>query len=291
MAMRVLVTGAAGHLGTAVCKALAEGGLDLRPTDRVYSSDLPAPLKVADLLDSGAVYPLMEGCEAVVHLANHPRPLSHVPPQQLYSENVTMDMNVFQAAADLGVRRIVFSSSVQVVSGDREMDELEKPSCLAYLPMDGDLPTCARNTYALSKEAAEQQLRYFAALDAKASCTSARFPALISPWHMQWMRRAGRRPGPWHAGNPDEGGAYLTVDDAGALVLAVLLRQGPGYHQLLPAARDNFLGMDAREMVERFYKGVPLRKPFTSERSVVDLSPITEQLGWAPEDARLFEPR
>jgi len=290
MPMRVLVTGAAGHLGTAVCKALAEAELDLRPTDRVYSSDLPAPLKLADLLDGATLYPLLEGCEAVVHLANYPRLLSDVPPQQLYSENVAMDMNVFQAAADLGVRKLVFASSVQVFAGDRSMDDESQPSCLPYLPLDGDLPSRPRNAYALSKEAAEQQLRYFVALDPKASCTSVRFPVLVSKWHMQWMRRARHFRG-YGGANPDEGFGYLTVEDAGALVLAVLQRQGSGYHQLLPSAPGNFLGMTARQMVERFYRGVPLRKPLGDEKTVIDISSITERLGWAPKDADIFERR
>jgi nucleoside-diphosphate-sugar epimerase len=163
--MRVVVTGGAGHLGSAVCQVLADVGFQVHAVDRVYRRELSVPLEVADLLDGQAAYRLLAACDAVVHLANHPNPFGPLPPQQLYADNVAMDINVFQAAVDLGVRKLVFASSVQVFSGNRTTDDVDKPSCLPYLPLDGDLPTCPRNAYALSKEAAEQQLRYFAALE------------------------------------------------------------------------------------------------------------------------------
>jgi nucleoside-diphosphate-sugar epimerase len=283
--MRVVVTGGAGNLGSPVCRALAGAGLQVRAVDRVYRREVPVPLEIADLLDAQAVYRLLTGCDVVVHLANHPNPHGHLPPQRLYAENVVMDMNVFQAAADLGVRKLVFASSVQVFSGDRTTDDLDKPSCLAYLPIDGDMPTCPRNSYALSKETGEQQLKYFAALDPDLSCVALRFPALLTPWHMQWFGKMGPRAPRPYATHPDEGFGYLTVEDAGRLVLAVLQRLPPGYHQFLPAAPDNSYGLSTSEMIEKFYAGVPIRKPIENTASVIDTSAITEQVGWTSKSA------
>jgi len=285
MAMRVVVTGGAGTLGSPVCKELADSGFEVRAVDRIYRREVPVPLEVADLLDAQAAYRLLKGCAAVVHLANHPNPHGHLPPQRLYIENVAMDMNVFQAAADLGVRKIVFASSVQVFSGDRTTDDLDRPSCLAYLPIDGDMPACPRNSYALSKETGEQQLRYFASLDRDLACVALRFPALRTPWHMQWLGKVGPRAPRPYATHPDEGFGYLTVEDAGRLVVAVLLKLPPGYHQFLPAAPDNSFGMSTSEMIEKFYAGVPIRKPIEGKTSVIDTSAITEQVGWTPRDA------
>ena len=102
MAMRVVVTGGAGHLGSAVCEVLAEAGLDVLSVDRVYERDLPVRQEVANLLDGPGVYRLLRDHEAVVHLANIPNPFGPTPPQQVDSDNVTMDMNVFQAAVQSG---------------------------------------------------------------------------------------------------------------------------------------------------------------------------------------------
>ena len=201
MPSKVLVTGAAGRLGREVCKALVAGGFDVRATDHHYRRELPVGLEVADLLDDTAAYRLLDGCESVVHLANHPHVGSISPVQRLYRENVSMDVNVFQAAVDLGIRRIVFASSVQVFSGDRTggwgdtTEALSRPSCLAYLPIDGETPICPRNGYALSKAAGEQMLRYYVALDADLSATTVRYPFLLGERHRKWFRRRAKSHG------------------------------------------------------------------------------------------------
>ena len=287
--MRVLVTGASGSLGSGVCRALAQAGLGVRAADRTYRGDLPVPVEVADLMHQAAAYPLLQGCDAVVHLANHPNPQAGVPPQQIYSDNVTLDVNVFQAAAHLGVRNVVFASSVQVFAGSRTADDQTRPSCLPYLPIDGDLPARPGNAYALSKEAGEQQLRYFCALDPALKATSVRFPALIIRDSIQWIRRMRRLRASRFPSNPDEGMGYLSVEDAASLVLAALLKQRPGYHQVLPSAPDNFQSLTVPQMIERFFAGVPVRKHIECEKSIVDPAPLREELGWSPRDTDLFD--
>ena len=298
MPTQVLVTGAAGYLGGEVCKAIAETGRELRAVDHVYRKDLPFRLEVADLLDGARVYRLLEGCDAVVHLANHPNMHRRIRAQQLYQENVTLDMNVFQAAVDVGIKCLVFSSSIQAMSGDRDLDwhddGADRPSCLAYLPIDGDAPACPRNAYALSKEAGELQLRYFAALDAELSATAIRYPFLLSERHLHWFRRyRRRREGEEDAakrywGKPDEGFAYLHVADAASLVVAILQKCPPGYHQLLPAAPEPYVDTPVAEMVEQLYPGVPLKVPADQLTALVDISAITDLLGWAPQHTGLF---
>ena len=139
--MKVLLTGAAGRIGFAVAQHLSGAGFDVRAADKVYRGDLPAPLEVVDLLDREVCYRLLEGVEAVVHLANHPGPRRD-DPQKLYNENVSMNMNVFEAAAQMGVGKIVFASSIQAMTLQRRERDGESlpPSKLAYLPLDGDSP-------------------------------------------------------------------------------------------------------------------------------------------------------
>jgi len=292
MSQRVLVTGAAGRLGRAVVTSLCEAGFDVVAADQTYNSRLPVRTQVLDLRDALSVYRVIDGCQAVAHLANHPNAYSGPSPQQLYAENVAMDMNVFQAALDVGARNIVFASSVQVFAGDRYGDDSDQvASVLPYIPLDGDLPTCPRNAYALSKEAGEAQLRYFVAIEPTLSCTSLRFPSLFSSHWIERMRSSSRRRHHHHYdrfGSPDEGFSYLTTDDAGRLVRAVLERQGPGYHQLFPATSDALQQMPAAELIQRYYPGVPCRVPVEQMESLVDISKITEAVGWEPKETRLF---
>jgi nucleoside-diphosphate-sugar epimerase len=292
MSQRVLVTGAAGRLGRAVVATLHEAGFDVVAADQTYNRDLPVRTQVLDLRDPLGVYRVMDGCQAVAHLANHANAFSGPSPQQLYAENVAMDMNVFQAAVDVGARNIIFASSVQVFAGDRYGDDAEsQPSVLPYIPLDGDLPACPRNAYALSKEAGEAQLRYFVALDGALSCTSLRFPSLLNERWLHYIR-SGRARRFYHRrdrfGSPDEGFSYLTCEDAGRLVQAVLEKQAPGYHQYLPATSDAFAQTPPAELVEKFYRGVERRVPVEQMKCLIDTSKITDDLGWAPKDTGLF---
>jgi len=286
----VLVTGAAGRLGSQTVETLSEAGLDVRATDINYRSDLPVPLKLCDLRDGRAVYPLAEGCDAVVQLGNHPGPHRYVPPQQLYRENVAMDVNVFQAAVDVGAGCIVFSSSVQALAGLRHRaEDVGKPSCLAYLPIDGDAPACPGNTYALSKQAGENQLRYYARLHPEVCCAAIRFPFLYHDGYRHWYRMMAGFGGRRQYGNLDEGFSYLHVEDAASLILAIVRKSTPGYHQLFPAAPDNPLDMSIPEIIEEFYPNVPLRMPAEEMRSLVDISRIEQDWGWRPEHTNMLE--
>ncbi len=286
MPMRVLVTGAAGRLGSEVVKVLWDAGLEVRALDIQYRGDLPVPVQMADLREHLSVYGHLDGCQALVHLGNHPHAYAAPSPQQLYRENVAMNMHAFQAAVDVGAKKLIYASSVQAICGTRSGEEDKaRPSCLPYLPLDGDVPACPGNAYALSKEAGERQLRYFARLEPELSCTSIRFPFLMRRQWMQYVRSSRQMR---HLGNLDEGFSYLWTGDAASLVLAVLERQPPGYHQLFPAAPEPYLGMPIPEIVQQYYPDVPCKVPPERMESLVDITGLKEALGWEPQGGSLF---
>ena len=68
--MRVLVTGATVRIGWHVTAHLIEKGYEVVATSSEYRKDMPVRLRMADLLDRNAAYELLEGCEALVHLAS-----------------------------------------------------------------------------------------------------------------------------------------------------------------------------------------------------------------------------
>ena len=282
--MRILLTGAAGRLGSRVCRYLAAQGEEVVAADRRYLTGLPVKLHIVNLLDPQAVYPLIDGCQAVVHLANYPDLLPGLLPQSVYTENITTDANVFHAAMETGVRQIVCSSSIQAIGGDRSgPEELSKPSCLPYLPGDGAMPTVCGNLYALGKQAGENMLKFYAAKVPDRSYTAIRFPWLVN--NVDRFRHPRLLVASvWKM---DEMFTYLGHEDAAAFIHAVLKTNRSGYACCLAAAPNNRLGWSTAEVVRTFYPNVPLRRPLDELKSLVDLDGLRADYGWEPR--QVFE--
>lgn len=114
--MRVLLTGAAGQIGSILLASLAEQYewllTDLRPP----VDSRGHPFTPADIADLTALRSLCQGMDTVIHLAAMSRPDSAW--QDLYSPNLLGVQTVFQAASEAGCRRVIFASSLQAVDGD-----------------------------------------------------------------------------------------------------------------------------------------------------------------------------
>ena len=171
---KILVTGAAGNLGRFVLAELARERFDVRASDCVEDSDAVFPIHVTHLLDLPSVRKLMQGIDIVIHLANHAYQRDN---EITFNENVAMNMNVFQAAADLGARKILFASSVQVIGSEGGDAPIDRHPRFPSLPLNEETPPFPTNSYALSKLAGEVQLRYFATCH-KLEGIAIRFPGM-----------------------------------------------------------------------------------------------------------------
>jgi len=271
--MKVTVTGAGGFLGAAVTRQLCEAGYTVVATDKFARTDLPTPVRVVDLLNRESCYHVLEGVEAVVHLGNH-KGMHRGDPQLVFNENGTMNMNVFQAAAELKVAKVIFASSIQVMCSQRAAED--RQALLPYLPLDSEAPPCPDNPYSLSKLVGETMLAYFA--DRWGMQTVAlRFPALVDDALLDRCQKAGSFPAGSH-----EAFAYLHVKDAGNLVAAMLKADLPGFRVYFPAARSHGSVRPVAEVIRQYYANVPLRKPLEEIDFLVDISAIERETGWTP---------
>src|ERR687886_2403502 len=115
--MRAFVTGGTGFIGSRVVQRLRDRGdevvvLARRPEK---ASGLDAEIVEGDLSDADAIRRGVEGCQAVFHVAADYRvgmPTSKR--EQMYDANVRGTERVFDAAADAGVEKIVYVSTVNV---------------------------------------------------------------------------------------------------------------------------------------------------------------------------------
>jgi uronate dehydrogenase len=107
---RVLITGAAGAIGTVLRPALRDGLAELRLSDVVEVDDLAAneTFARADLTDFDAIQRAVAGVDAVVHLGAIPNEAAW---DVIAGPNLHGVYHVFEAARRAGVSRIVYASS------------------------------------------------------------------------------------------------------------------------------------------------------------------------------------
>ncbi len=157
-AVRALVTGGAGFIGSNLVEALVARGDEVAVLDDLstgFAENVPAGVELVegDVADAGVVAKAASGCEVVFHLAAHRavfRSVEH--PLQTDRANVAGTLAVLVAARDAGVRRVVASSSSSVYGGAEQ------------LPTPESAPLLPRSPYAVSKLAGEHYCRVFTEL-------------------------------------------------------------------------------------------------------------------------------
>jgi NAD dependent epimerase/dehydratase len=160
----VLVTGAAGFIGSHLTERLAESGANVRALI-LYNSfgrqgwldHIPAEIlrKIevfpGDIRDPFRTRAMMRDIEIVFHLASLIAvPYSYHAPESYVATNVSGTLNLLQAAVGEGVKRVVHVSTSEVYGSAQ------------YTPIDEKHPLVAQSPYAATKIAADQLALSFA---------------------------------------------------------------------------------------------------------------------------------
>ncbi len=154
----ILVTGADGFIGSHLTEALVRRGYHVRAF--VYynsfnswgwldycAEDVKGNFEViaGDIRDPHGVKAAMQGCDAVLHLAALIAiPFSYHSPDTYVDTNVKGTLNILQAARELGVKKVVQTSTSEVYGTAQ------------YVPIDELHPLQGQSPYSASKIAADQ---------------------------------------------------------------------------------------------------------------------------------------
>ena len=155
---KILVTGADGFIGSHLTETLIRTGYDVRAFV-LYNSfnswgwldqcsdDVKGKFEVfaGDIRDPYGVKEAMKGCDIVLHLAALIAiPYSYHSPDTYVDTNVKGTLNVLQAARELGVRKVVHTSTSEVYGTAR------------FVPITEDHPLQGQSPYSATKIAADQ---------------------------------------------------------------------------------------------------------------------------------------
>jgi dihydroflavonol-4-reductase len=135
--VRVFITGATGFVGGHVARQYASEGAILRlltrQTSRLDSlSGIDAEMVKGDLREPEKLRSALTGCDALVHVAADYR-LWVRDPQQMYAANVEGTRELLRLAREVGVQRVVYTSSVATMGfkSDGTIVNEETPVALA----------------------------------------------------------------------------------------------------------------------------------------------------------------
>ena len=160
---KILITGADGFIGSHLTERLLAQGMTVRAFVLYNSSNswgwldaLPGDLRrgldvfAGDIRDPHGVRVAMRGCDVVLHLAALIAiPYSYHSPDTYVDTNVKGTLNVLQAARELGVSRVVHTSTSEVYGTAR------------FVPITEDHPLQGQSPYAATKIGADQMALAF----------------------------------------------------------------------------------------------------------------------------------
>lgn len=154
--MKILIVGGAGYIGSHVAREFLDAGHGVTVYDNLSSGTrenlFPDEEFVeGDILDYHKLHNAMAGgFDALIHLAAAKAAgESMVKPEKYSLQNLSGTVNILNAAAETGIRRLVFSSSAAVYGEPR------------YLPIDEKHPTEPENYYGFTKLEIERILAWY----------------------------------------------------------------------------------------------------------------------------------
>ena len=284
-AKRVVFTGGTGKAGRHALPHLKSRGYDLLNVDLKPFDHPDINTLIADLTDSGQAFNALtthfgtdrfsDGKppappDAVVHFAAIPRVLIE-PDNETFRVNTIGTYNVIEAAAKLGVRKIVIASSettygVCFAEGDKDFHSF---------PLEEDYDVDPMDSYGLSKVVNEKTARAFA-MRYGADIYALRIGNVIEPDEYGPFKRYAANP----ASRKRNAWSYIDARDLGEIVHLCLEKDGLGF-QVFNATNDTAtLDEPTTDFLKREFPHTPITRPLGEREAPLSNRKIREVLGF-----------
>lgn len=275
LSSRVLVTGAAGQIGSHVATRLRESGSAVVTTDIHGDVDIQI-----DLTQFQPVQAALDGCTHVIHCGAIPSPIDGRETDVLAS-NAQGTWNILQGCVNHGITRAIIFSSVNAFgsfSGRRS---------LAYLPGDDAYPVHTHNAYQLAKHLVETTAHHYSRLHNMDIALLRPVYVASEKAYSAWKTNVSTEPNIWSISD-----LWSYVDIRDVVSAAILATKVPftGCHAMLLAAADTTSKLPTAELVERDYPEAVMTDRLTEWlsdanvfRGLIDCSAARSVIGWEPQ--------
>ncbi|MFS8048735.1 NAD-dependent epimerase/dehydratase family protein [Rhizobium sp. BR 314] len=288
MTKRILFTGGSGKAGRHTVPWLVDAGYEVHNVDLVPLDSPGVTNLQADVTDAGQVYNALtmhrdfpdldrgkgaQPFDAVVHFAAIPRILIK-PDNETFRINTMSTYNVIEAAAKLGIKKIIIASSettygVCFAEGHRDFHRF---------PLEEDYDVNPMDSYGLSKVVNEKTARAFAerfGIDIYAL----RIGNVIEPHEYErfpdfFADSSIRKRIAW---------SYIDARDLGQIVHLCIEKNGLGF-QVFNAANDTVsANTPSRELAAEHFPNVPFTREIGEFEGLLSNRKIREVLGFKEE--------
>lgn len=273
---KVVVTGGSGLAGSFIVEHLVREGYVVLNVDIVPPKQDIAPYKLVDLTDLGQVYGALAGAEKVVHFGAIPRPVYHTP-DVVFRTNVMSTFNVMEASVGLGIRRVVYASSMSFLGYPFNYQHFEP----LYAPVDEDHPSGAQDAYALSKYLGEEIAKAFVRRSGnKLSVISLRLGWIHTPESFKRQITPllsdldGAKYNIW---------VYIDARDAAHATQLALESPLTGHEAFFIVADDNFTDQPTADLIRRYFPSTEIRDDLEGRQSLLSNAKAKRLLGWQPQ--------
>ncbi|MBM80597.1 MAG: hypothetical protein CMJ78_08400 [Planctomycetaceae bacterium] len=271
---RIVVTGGAGRLGVKVVESLVAKGYDVVAVDLVRPETQRCRFLTVDLTDPGPVFDTLKGTDAVIHLGAIPGPVSH-PQSTTFRNNVQSTWNVTEAAATLGLQKIVFASSVFTL-GWHEAADVYWPQ---YAPVDESHLLTPFEAYGLSKVIGEDIVAA-ASRQSGITAVSLRIMNVIQEEvaaHLPWPTPTQQQPVRFVLW------PYVYIDDAAMSCCQALEARTSGHEAMFIAAEDIRFAASTETLLREFSPRTQIRGSLSGRQSVISIEKARQLIGYAPK--------
>jgi UDP-glucose 4-epimerase len=289
----VFFTGGGGFIAGHVIPLLIERGYRVRIFDNMTRGDRDrvnawvaggrVELVEADVRYGGRVREAIRGCTHAVHFATVSINKSIADPHESIDINMTGNHNVFAAAADEGVRRLVFASSASVYGEPKR------------LPMHEDDELAPLTPYCIAKRAGEDLLGFYQRHKGL-SWNALRFFNVYGPGQKieayytsvinHFIQRLRNGQPPVIDGKGEQSMDFVHVHDLARSVVAALRSEQDCRPINIGTGVDTSIATLAKILIDAV--GADVEPQFNPRdvlvsRRAADISRAREMLGWEPE--------